>query len=81
MGMKLELKLPRYGTNMEEATIARWLKQVGDTFEKGEPLCELETEKVTTAFEAPVAGRLLEVMGSEGDEILVGQILCRIEAA
>ena len=64
---------------MEEASIVGWLKQVGESFAGGEPLCELETEKVTTTYEAPMAGRLLEVMAAEGDVVQVGGVLCRIE--
>jgi pyruvate/2-oxoglutarate dehydrogenase complex dihydrolipoamide acyltransferase (E2) component len=73
------LKLPRYGTVMEEGTIVNWLKQPGDRFEAGDSLCELETEKVTAVYEAPVAGLMLEHMAAEGDSVPVGTPLCRIE--
>jgi pyruvate/2-oxoglutarate dehydrogenase complex dihydrolipoamide acyltransferase (E2) component len=77
--MKVELKLPRYGTNMEEGTIGRWLKAPGDNVTSGEPLCEIETEKVTTIYESPVSGRLIEIVAQEGDNAAVGGVLCRID--
>jgi pyruvate/2-oxoglutarate dehydrogenase complex dihydrolipoamide acyltransferase (E2) component len=46
--MKLSLKLPMFGMNMEEATIVKWHRQPGEPIRKGEPLYEIETEKVTT---------------------------------
>jgi pyruvate/2-oxoglutarate dehydrogenase complex dihydrolipoamide acyltransferase (E2) component len=47
----------------------------------GEPLCEIETEKVTTTYESPVSGRLIEIVAKEGDVTLVGGVLCRIEVS
>jgi pyruvate dehydrogenase E2 component (dihydrolipoamide acetyltransferase) len=58
---------------MESGTIVRWLKQVGDRVEKGEPLYELDTEKVTQEVEADAGGVLLAVLAGEGDEIEVGK--------
>lgn len=75
----VELKLPRYGTSMEEATIVKWLKSTGDAVATGDSLCEIETEKVTTGYESPVAGRLAEIVAQEGDVTPVGGVLCRID--
>ena len=55
--MKITLKLSRVGMNMQEATIAKWHKQVGDTFAKDEALYEIETEKVTQEVLAPGRAR------------------------
>ena len=79
--MNVQLRLPRYGTNMVEATIVSWLKNPGDLFEKDEPLCDIETEKVTTQYEAPCAGTLLEITVGAGDVIAVGDVLCRVETS
>ncbi len=79
--MKVELKLPRYGTSMEEGTIGRWLKAPGDVVTAGDPLCEIETEKVTTTYESPLSGRLIEIVAQEGDVTAVGGVLCRIEVS
>jgi pyruvate/2-oxoglutarate dehydrogenase complex dihydrolipoamide acyltransferase (E2) component len=77
--MRQHLKLARAGMNMEEATIARWHKQPGETFRAGEVLYEIETEKVTQAVEAASAGRLLEICVAEGEDAAVGERLCLVE--
>jgi len=58
---------------MESGTIVRWLKQEGDQVEKGEPLYELDTEKVTQEVEADASGVLLKILAGEGEEIEVGK--------
>jgi pyruvate/2-oxoglutarate dehydrogenase complex dihydrolipoamide acyltransferase (E2) component len=73
------LKLPRYGASMEEATIVKWLKSVGDAVQSGDPLCEIETEKVTTAYESPFSGSLIEIVAQEGDITPVGGVLCSMD--
>jgi pyruvate/2-oxoglutarate dehydrogenase complex dihydrolipoamide acyltransferase (E2) component len=80
MSIRLDVKLPRFGTTMEEATIGEWLKGVGDEVAKGDPLCEIETEKVSVTFESPVAGTLTEIVAGSGTNAEVGTVLCRLEA-
>jgi pyruvate dehydrogenase E2 component (dihydrolipoamide acetyltransferase) len=58
---------------MEAGTIVRWLKSEGDQVEKGEPLYELDTDKVTQEVEAEASGVLLKILAGEGDEIEVGK--------
>jgi pyruvate dehydrogenase E2 component (dihydrolipoamide acetyltransferase) len=58
---------------MESGTIVRWLKSEGDLVEKGEPLYELDTEKVTQEVEADAGGVLLKILAGEGEEIEVGK--------
>jgi 2-oxoisovalerate dehydrogenase E2 component (dihydrolipoyl transacylase) len=77
--VRVDLKLPRYGTSMEEGTVGQWHHQAGDLIAKGDPLCEIETEKVAVDFESPVAGTLLEVVAATGTDLEVGSVLCRIE--
>ena len=72
-GMATELTLPRLGQGMEAGTIVRWLKSEGDQVEKGEPLYELDTEKVTQEVEADASGVLLKILAGEGEEIEVGK--------
>jgi pyruvate dehydrogenase E2 component (dihydrolipoamide acetyltransferase) len=72
-----EVKLPRLGQGMESGTIVRWLKAEGDTVEKGEPLYELDTEKVTQEVEAEASGVLLKIAVSEG-EVEVGRTIAVI---
>ncbi len=71
--MAAEVTLPRLGQGMEAGTIVRWLKSEGDTVEKGEPLYELDTEKVTQEVEADASGTLLRILAKEGEEIAVGK--------
>src|SRR6059036_845892 len=71
--MATELTLPRLGQGMESGTIVRWLKSEGDTVEKGEPLYELDTDKVTQEVEADASGVLLKILAGEGEEIEVGK--------
>src|SRR5262245_13843600 len=58
---------------MEAGTIVRWLKSEGDSVEKGEPLYELDTDKVTQEVEAEASGVLLKILAGEGEEIEVGK--------
>ena len=66
-----EVMLPRLGQGMESGTIVRWLKAEGDPVEKGDPLYELDTDKVTQEVEAEAAGVLLKIVIAEG-EVPVG---------
>src|ERR671938_132717 len=72
-----EVKLPRLGQGMEAGTIVKWLKSEGDRVEKGEPLYELDTEKVTQEVEADASGVLLKIAVAEG-EVPVGQTIAVI---
>ena len=62
-----EVKLPRLGQGMESGTIVKWLKSEGDAVEKGEPLYELDTDKVTQEVEAEASGVLLKITVPEGE--------------
>src|SRR5213079_857365 len=75
--MATEIKLPRLGQGMESGTIVRWLKSEGDEVAKGEPLYELDTDKVTQEVEAEAAGVLLKIAVSEG-EVPVGTTIAFI---
>ncbi|HMB19323.1 MAG TPA: dihydrolipoamide acetyltransferase family protein [Gaiellaceae bacterium] len=75
--MATEIKLPRLGQGMESGTVVRWLKQEGDRVEKGEPLYEVDTEKVTQEVEADASGLLLKISVEEG-EVPVGQTVAVI---
>jgi len=77
--MATEVILPRLGQGMESGTIVRWLKSEGEPVEKGEPLFELDTDKVTQEVEAEAAGVLLKIAVAEG-EVPVGQTVAFIGA-
>ena len=75
--MATEIKLPRLGQGMESGTIVKWLKSEGDKVEKGEPLYELDTDKVTQEVEADASGVLLKIAISSG-EVEVGKTIAVI---
>lgn len=77
--MKITLKLARVGMSMQEATIAQWYKQPGESFVAGEPLYAIETDKVTQDVEASAPGTLLEVFVAEGSDVEVGAPLCVVD--
>jgi pyruvate dehydrogenase E2 component (dihydrolipoamide acetyltransferase) len=77
--MATEITLPRLGQGMESGVIVRWLKQEGDSVAKGEPLYELDTDKVTQEVEAEVDGVLQKIVVAEG-EVEVGSTIAVIEA-
>ena len=62
-----EVKLPRLGQGMESGTIVKWLKSEGEPVQKGEPLYELDTDKVTQEVEAEASGVLLKITVPEGE--------------
>ena len=78
--MATEVELPRLGQGMEAGTIVRWLKSEGDTVQKGEPLYELDTDKVTQEVEAEAGGVLLKIAIPEG-EVEVGKTIAVIGEA
>jgi pyruvate dehydrogenase E2 component (dihydrolipoamide acetyltransferase) len=75
--MATEIKLPRLGQGMESGTIVKWLKSEGDNVQKGEPLYELDTDKVTQEVEADASGVLLKIAVAEG-EVPVGKTIAVI---
>jgi pyruvate dehydrogenase E2 component (dihydrolipoamide acetyltransferase) len=75
--MATEIKLPRLGQGMESGTIVKWLKSEGDEVQKGEPLYELDTDKVTQEVEADASGVLLKIAVAEG-EVPVGKTIAVI---
>ncbi|HXG76642.1 MAG TPA: biotin/lipoyl-containing protein, partial [Gaiellaceae bacterium] len=75
--MAVEVKLPRLGQGMEAGTIVRWLKAEGEPVAKGEPLYELDTDKVTQEVEAEAEGVLLKIVVPEG-EVEVGRTIAVI---
>lgn len=66
------------GVTSTKAIVVRWLKREGDIVEAGDPLVELETEKISYELESPAAGTLLKVLARETAEVPVGGSLCHI---
>ena len=68
------------GVTSTKAVVVKWLKHEGDKIKQGEPLVELETEKVSYELESPYAGVLLKILAGETAEVPVGDPLCQIGA-
>ena len=77
--MATEIKVPTLGESVTTATVARWLKQAGQSVAADEPLVELETDKVTVEVNAPGAGTLGAIHAAEGAEVSVGGVLALLE--
>lgn len=76
---KFELKLPKMGESVAEATLTSWLKEVGDTIELDEPVVEIATDKVDSEVPSEVAGTLIEKRYTIDDVIKVGETIAIIE--
>ena len=77
--MAIEFKVPALGESITEATVGQWFKNPGDAVTQDEPLCELETDKVTVEVPAPVSGVLSTVAVAQGETVEVGALLGRIK--
>nr|WP_216367617.1 2-oxoglutarate dehydrogenase complex dihydrolipoyllysine-residue succinyltransferase [Geobacillus sp. DSP4a] len=73
-----EIKVPELAESITEGTIAQWLKKPGDYVEKGESICELETDKVNVEIMAEESGVLQQLLANEGDTVAVGQAIAII---
>ena len=73
--MSIELIVPTLGESITEATVSKWLKKVGDSFEADEPLVEIETDKITIEVPAPSAGSISEIKVKEGADVNIGGVL------
>ncbi len=76
--MTTQVIMPALGMAQETGKVLRWLRAEGDPVTQGEPLLEIETDKVTVEIEAPASGILQEVTAAEGQEVPVGQTIARI---
>ena len=73
-----EIKVPELAESITEGTIAQWLKKPGDYVEKGESICELETDKVNVEIMAEESGVLQQLLANKGDTVAVGQAIAII---
>ncbi|MDA7544363.1 2-oxoglutarate dehydrogenase complex dihydrolipoyllysine-residue succinyltransferase [Alphaproteobacteria bacterium] len=73
--MTMELIVPTLGESITEATVSKWLKKVGDSFDADEPLVEIETDKITVEVPAPSAGSITEIKVEEGVDVNIGGVL------
>jgi len=79
--MPTEVLMPALGMAQETGKLLRWIKNEGDTVTKGEPLMEIETDKVTVEIEAPADGVLGGICAAEGEDVPVGRAIAYVLAA
>ena len=73
--MSNQILVPALGESITEATVSKWLKQVGEQVDSDEPLVELETDKVNVEVPSPLTGTLSSIKVKEGDTVEVGALL------
>ena len=76
--MATKVYVPRLGEGVDEVTVTKWLKQVGDSINELEPLLEVNTDKVDTEIPAPATGTVLQIIAQEGIAAKVGELLAVI---
>jgi pyruvate dehydrogenase E2 component (dihydrolipoamide acetyltransferase) len=74
-----DITMPKMGFDMQEGTIVRWLKKPGDAVRRGEPIAEIETDKVTIEIEAFESGTLTEIVVQEGQSAPVNAVIARLD--
>lgn len=75
---KFELVMPKMGESVQEATITKWFKKVGDSVEEDDPILEIATDKVDSEIPSPVDGKIIKVFYKENDLVPVGKVIAVI---
>jgi pyruvate dehydrogenase E2 component (dihydrolipoamide acetyltransferase) len=79
--MATDIIMPRLSDSMEEGTVLKWMKSVGDEVALGEELVEIETDKANMVFESDAAGTLIEILAPEGETLPIGEVIARVGSA
>ena len=79
--MPTDVVMPQMGESIAEGTIVRWIKKVGDTVDRDEPLFEISTDKVDAEIPSPAAGVVSEIRVKEGETVPVNSVVAVIGAA
>ena len=77
--MEEKVLMPKLGLTMTRGTVVKWHKAVGDIVDKGDIVCDVETEKIVDEVSAPCDGRISKILVQEGEEQAVLQPVCLIE--
>jgi len=75
-----EVLMPQLAESLVQATIGKWLKRPGETFDAYEPICEVITDKVAAELPATEAGIMQEIVAHEGETVAVGAVICRVQS-
>ena len=76
---QFELIMPKMGESIMEATILKWVKNVGDQVELDETIVEIATDKVDSEVPSPVAGKVVQLLFGENDTVAIGKVIALIE--
>ena len=76
--MKIDLNVPNIG-DADSIEIIKWHKKSGDTFDKGEEICDLVSDKAAFSLEAPQKGKITEILVPEKNKVKVGQLVAKAE--
>src|SRR5215212_7466562 len=76
---KIDVIMPQMGESIAEGTLSRWIKKVGESVKRDEPIFEISTDKVDAEIPAPSAGVLAEILVQEGQTVAVQTVVARIE--
>ena len=74
-----EIKIPELAESITEGTISEWLVQKGEKVEKGDPVVELETDKVNVEVNSDYSGVIVEILSEEGDDVSVGDVIAKVD--
>ena len=77
--MRVDVVMPQMGESIAEGTITRWMKQIGETVQRDEPLFEISTDKVDAEIPSPSAGTLVEIKNQAGETVPVNQVVAVLE--
>src|SRR5437016_6433484 len=78
--MPTDVVMPQMGESIAEGTVVKWLKKIGETVERDEPLLEISTDKVDAEIPSPSSGTLTEIIAQEGQTVGVNTVVARIGA-
>src|SRR3954471_14561972 len=76
---RVDIVMPQMGESIAEGTLSKWLKKVGDTVKRDEPIFEISTDKVDAEIPAPSGGVIAEILVTEGQTVAVQTVVARLE--
>ena len=76
---RVDVPMPQMGESIAEGTVSRWIKKVGDSVKRDEPIFEISTDKVDAEIPSPSAGILVEILVGEGQTVAVQTVVARLE--